>query len=70
MSSKQFREFARECMQWAEEASSEQDRLHFLEMAKAWIHAAAELGEPIHDYAAQAPPRNRKRKDRNSDVRR
>jgi len=48
MSAKQFRDFARECMQWAEEASSEGDRRHFIEMAKAWMHAAAEFRELSH----------------------
>ena len=43
MSSKQYREFARECLRWAEESASEEDRRHFLDMAKAWVHAAAEL---------------------------
>jgi len=28
MSAKQFHEFARECMRWAEEATSEDDRRH------------------------------------------
>jgi hypothetical protein len=41
MSSKQYREFARECMRWAEEANSEEDRHHFIEMA----HAATEIRE-------------------------
>jgi hypothetical protein len=33
-STKQYVKFARECMRWAEESSSEHDRQHFLEMAK------------------------------------
>ena len=49
MSAKQFREFARECMRWAEEANSEEDRRHYVEMAKAWFHAAAELRDVRHD---------------------
>jgi hypothetical protein len=48
MSAKQFREFARECVRWAEEASSDGDRRHFIEMAKAWMHAAAEFRELTH----------------------
>jgi hypothetical protein len=43
MSSQQYREFAKECLQWAEESTSEQDRRHFVDMAKAWMHAAAEI---------------------------
>jgi hypothetical protein len=45
MSVKQFREFARECMRWADESASEEDRRHFIDMAKAWVQAAAELRE-------------------------
>ena len=43
MSTQQYREFARECLRWAEEGASEDDRQHFVEMAKAWMHAAAEI---------------------------
>jgi hypothetical protein len=44
MSTKQYVKFARECMRWAEESSSENDRQHFLEMAKAWMRAVADTG--------------------------
>src|ERR1700737_2209742 len=30
MSSKQYREFARECLRWADESASEEDRRHFI----------------------------------------
>ncbi len=53
MSSQQYREFAKECLQWAEESTSEQDRCHFVEMAKAWMHAAAEL----ESSSQRIPPR-------------
>ena len=46
MSSKEYREFARECMRWADEAASEEDRQHFLAMAKAWVHAADWVAQP------------------------
>jgi hypothetical protein len=45
MSSKQYREFAKECLRWAEESASEEDRRHFTDMAKAWVQAAAEVRE-------------------------
>jgi hypothetical protein len=35
MSSKQYHEFARECLRWADESASEEDRRHFIDMAKA-----------------------------------
>jgi hypothetical protein len=68
MSSKEYRELARECMRWADEAASEEDRQHFLAMAKAWVHAAVELGEPSHDYNAYPPSLpSRSRRKRNGE---
>jgi hypothetical protein len=62
MSGKEFRELARECMRWAEETSSEEDRRHFIEMAKAWVHAAAELRELTHpEPLPRLGPSRRKR---------
>jgi hypothetical protein len=55
MSAKQFHEFARECMRWAEEATSEEDRRHFIEMAKAWVQAASELRELSHHPEPPSP---------------
>jgi len=43
MSAQQYRDFARECLRWSDESVSEEDRRHFIEMAKAWMHAAAEI---------------------------
>jgi hypothetical protein len=62
MSSKQYREFARECLRWAEESNSETDQRHFIDMAKAWMHAAAEISglEPSSPEAAPAAPARRK----------
>lgn len=45
MSSEQYRGFAKDCLRWAEETISEEDHQHFIAMAKAWMHAAAELSE-------------------------
>jgi hypothetical protein len=56
MSSRQYREFARECLRWAEESASEEDRRHFLDMAKAWVHAAAELRD-VSDHLETSLPR-------------
>jgi hypothetical protein len=54
MSAKQFREFARECMRWADESASEEDRHHFVDMAKAWVQAAAEHRE-LSQYPEPPP---------------
>jgi hypothetical protein len=56
MSSKQYREFARECLRWAEESASEEDRRHFMDMAKAWMQAAAEVHELSHQPKASPLP--------------
>jgi hypothetical protein len=66
MSSKQYREFARECLRWAEESTSEEDRRHFLDMAKAWMQAAAEVREVSHHVDASPLPRPTRRKASNT----
>jgi hypothetical protein len=40
VSSKQYREFADECLGWAKAARSDQERLIFLQMAETWLQAA------------------------------
>jgi hypothetical protein len=42
-SASEFHRFARECMDWARAARSEDDRLAFLQMAQTWLAAAARL---------------------------
>jgi hypothetical protein len=39
----EFREFARECLRWANETQSERHRQQLLEMSKTWFQAALEL---------------------------
>jgi hypothetical protein len=53
-SAKEFREFARECLDWARTARSEGERATFRQMAQTWIEAAQRLelasarkGEPL-----------------------
>jgi hypothetical protein len=52
-SAKEFREYARECMDWARTARSEKERAIFVEMAQTWLSAAARqkprLAESIED---------------------
>jgi hypothetical protein len=64
MSSKQYREFARECLRWAEESASEEDRRHFIDMAKAWVQAAAELRD-LSDHSETQLSRRARRKTSN-----
>jgi len=42
-SPEEFREFAQECLRWADETKSERHRQVLLEMARTWIEAALEL---------------------------
>ena len=40
-SSQEYRQFAEECLRWAREIEDEAQRQLFLEMASAWVQAAA-----------------------------
>ena len=40
---KEYREFAAECLRWATEVDSEEDRKSFLDMARDWTLAALRL---------------------------
>jgi hypothetical protein len=42
-SANEFREFARECMDWAKTARTEHERSIFLQMAETWLDAAMRL---------------------------
>jgi hypothetical protein len=40
VSSKEYREFADECMRWAKTARSDREKRVFLQMAETWLKAA------------------------------
>jgi hypothetical protein len=40
MSSKEYREFADECLHWAKTARSDREKRVFLQMAETWLKAA------------------------------
>jgi hypothetical protein len=40
---KEYRKFAEECLRWADEADTEQDRTALLELARDWTLAAQRL---------------------------
>jgi hypothetical protein len=42
-SAKEFREYARECLDWAKTARTERERAIFMQMAETWIDAALRL---------------------------
>jgi hypothetical protein len=43
----EFRQFAEECLRFAEQAKTEQERKAFLDMARTWTQAAVGTGEGI-----------------------
>ena len=46
--SNEYQRFADECLRWARGAKSDAERKAFLDMARAWIQAAAKMnGLPI-----------------------
>jgi hypothetical protein len=53
----EYRQFAKECLKWAEEAATEQDRAAFLELARDWTVAAMRLEGviPATDKETDAP---------------
>jgi hypothetical protein len=55
----QYRQFADECMQAAREAKTDAERKVFLDMAKSWTKAAAQMtnGEAIAPPAVPASPK-------------
>jgi hypothetical protein len=59
VSAKEYREYADECMGWAKTASTDKERLNFIEMANTWLQAAA-LSEAANWPSANtaAPPIN------------
>lgn len=42
MSSKEYRQFADECLGWARTARSDRERRIFLQMTETWLEAAAQ----------------------------
>jgi hypothetical protein len=40
----EFSEYAKECLRWADEATTDDERQSFLDMARDWTLAALHLG--------------------------
>jgi|tagenome__1003787_1003787.scaffolds.fasta_scaffold20935035_4 hypothetical protein len=55
MSAQQYRDFARECLRWSDESVSEEDRRHFIEMAKGLdARGCGDRGQPHRSDASDA----------------
>ena len=39
----EYRKFAEECLRWARDAKTDEERKAFLDMARAWTQAAARM---------------------------
>ena len=52
----EYRQYAEECLRWAREAEDETQRQRFLEIASAWVQAAA-VGDGKLPTAPKAEPR-------------
>ena len=59
-SPKEFREFAQECLRWADETKSERHRQVLREMAKTWMQAALQLERSLALIDDSVPPRRPK----------
>jgi hypothetical protein len=55
-SPKEFREFAQECLRWADETKSERHRQVLLDMAKTWMQAALQLERSLALIDDSTPP--------------
>jgi hypothetical protein len=54
-SAKEYREFAAECLRWATEVESEDDRQAFLNMARDWTLVALRLEGTLVPSGEQQP---------------
>ena len=52
-SAKECREFGTECLAWAKAAGSDQERQAFLQIARAWLYAAASLEGRLTGHSAE-----------------
>ena len=55
-SPKKFREFAQECLRWADETKSDRHRQVLLDMAKMWMQAALQLERSLALIDDPSPP--------------
>jgi hypothetical protein len=61
-SAAEYRQYARECLEWADKAENEAERKHFLSMARAWTQAALRLEGLMVPHVRKKPLRMRERK--------
>ena len=55
-SPKEFREFAQDCLRWADETQSERHRQVLLDIAKTWMQAALQLERSLALIDDSMPP--------------
>jgi hypothetical protein len=59
VSSKQYREFADECIHWAKTARSDREKRIFLQMAETWLKAAVLADRREQREATASKPQQR-----------
>jgi hypothetical protein len=57
--SSEYRQYARECIESARTATTEEVRRQFLELAKVWTTAAAQIDNGVAAHHPAAPSVNR-----------
>jgi len=58
-SADEYHRYARECLQWASEAESEEQRANFFAMARTWMQAALQMARA----SSPAEPASEARRD-------
>jgi hypothetical protein len=62
----EFREYAKECLQWADEAETDDQRQSFLDMARDWTLAALHLDGMLGQNHSGQPFENVRQKTHTS----
>jgi hypothetical protein len=52
----EYRQFAEECLRWAQAAKTQNERKAFLDMAEIWVKASASIASGGADLDGSVPP--------------
>jgi hypothetical protein len=64
----EFREYAKECLQWADEAETDDQRQSFLDMARDWTLAAMRLDGRLGQKDSDQPFEHLRQKIQTSSI--
>ena len=54
----EYLDYAKECIEWADKAATEEERQACFSMARKWTEAALRLGGPVTKPLDESPPKN------------